>query len=70
MSCGVDSAFEATGFIDCEDPTQFMVGWGAGAGMRAAFVAGWDWFLEVRLLGNVTSAAGGKLIGIGIGAAF
>jgi hypothetical protein len=70
MSCGIDSAFEATGFVDCENPTEFMIGWGVGAGARAGFVAGWDWFLETRVLGNVTSAAGGKLIAIGIGAAF
>jgi hypothetical protein len=70
MSCGVDSAFDVGNFVNCEGSDQLMVGWGAGTGARRQFIGGWDWFLEARVLGHVTSAAGGNLLAIGIGAAF
>jgi hypothetical protein len=70
MSCGVDSAFDLGSVVACEGSDQFLLGWGAGLGARREFIGGWDWFLEARVLGNVTSAGGGRLIAIGVGAAF
>lgn len=70
MSCGVDSAFDLGSVVPCDGSDQFLIGWGVGAGARAEFIGGWDWFLEARLLANVTSAAGGRLLAIGVGAAF
>jgi hypothetical protein len=70
MSCGVDTAFDSSNIIECEGRDEFLLGWGAGLGARTEFIGGWDWFFEARLLGNVTSAAGGRLLAIGLGAAF
>ena len=70
MSCGVDTAFDASNIVECEGRDEFLLGWGAGLGARTEFIGGWDWFFEARVLGNVTSAAGGRLLAIGVGAAF
>lgn len=70
MSCDVDSAFDLGSMVPCDGPDQFLLGWGAGVGARREFIGGWDWFVEGRVLGRVTSAAGGRLLAIGVGAAF
>jgi hypothetical protein len=69
-SCGIDNAFTAA-TVDCGSGSEFLLGWGAGAGVRMMNgLAGWDLFAETRLLDKVTSAGGGKLITLAIGAAF
>lgn len=70
MSCGVDTAFDSSNIIECEGKDEFLLGWGAGLGARTEFIGGWDWFFEARVLGNITSAAGGRLLAIGVGATF
>lgn len=70
MSCEVDSAFDLGSVVACEGSDQFLLGWGAGLGASREFIGGWDWFLEARVLGNVTSAGGGRLVAVAIGAAF
>ena len=70
VACEVDSAFDLGSVVACEGSDQFLLGWGAGLGASREFIGGWDWFLEARVLGNVTSAGGGRLLTVAIGAAF
>lgn len=70
-ACSLDNGFGSDNEIRCSDATTVRVGWAAGAGIRVrGGLGGWDWFLESRVLGNVTSASGGKLVAIGFGASY
>jgi hypothetical protein len=70
-SCSLDNGFGSDNEIRCTDATTVRFGWAAGAGLRMrAGLGGWDWFLEGRVLGNVTSASGGKLVAIAFGASY
>jgi hypothetical protein len=68
-SCTLDNGFSYDSEVRCADATTIRVGWAAGAGVRfRGGLAGWDWFVESRMLGNVTSARGGQLFTIAFGA--
>jgi hypothetical protein len=68
-SCDVDNAFGMSDLTECGGGEDFLFGWGAGVGLRLAnWIGGWGWFIESRLLGNVTSAAGGRMVTISLGA--
>ena len=68
-SCNINSAFDQQNVISCGDGQTIRFGWNGGLGARyTSGLAGWDWFLETRMLGNLTSNGGGKSIAIEFGA--
>ena len=68
-SCNVDNAFTQSDVISCGDGQTIRVGWVGGAGLRyKGGLAGWDFFLESRLLNNLTSNGGGRSLAIAFGA--
>lgn len=68
-SCTLDNGFSYESEIRCADATTIRVGWAAGGGLRMrGGLGGWDWFAEARLIGNVTSVSGGRLVAIAFGA--
>ncbi|HKS04782.1 MAG TPA: hypothetical protein VJR92_00590 [Gemmatimonadaceae bacterium] len=70
-ACSLDNGFGSDNEIRCTDANTVRFGWAAGAGIRMrGGLGGWDWFLEGRLLGNVTSASGGKLVALAFGASY
>jgi hypothetical protein len=70
-SCETDTAFGQADMMPCRTQDDFLFGWGAGLGVqRRDWLGGWHWFLESKLLSNVTAANGGRLLTISIGAAF
>jgi hypothetical protein len=68
-SCEFDNPFGSSGFVSCGGGDDFLMGWGAGVGVKLVeWVGGWNWFAETRVLTNTTAAGGGNLLTISIGA--
>ena len=68
-ACSLDNGFGSSSEIRCADATTVRLGWAAGGGIRMrSGLGGWDWFVESRIVGGVTSVNGGKLFAIAFGA--
>jgi hypothetical protein len=68
-SCDISNAFGDAGSVRCAEGEDFLLGWGAGAGLQLReWVGGWHWFIETKYIANVVAAAGGKMITVSIGA--
>lgn len=67
-SCDLDNAFASTGFVRCQQGEDFLIGWGAGAGVQFGNWLGVKWFTEMRIMGKSTAASGGNLLALSFGA--
>jgi hypothetical protein len=68
-SCDISNAFGESGNVRCGEGEDILLGWGAGAGIKLTdWVGGWNWFLETRVLSNVTAVSGGRMFAISFGA--
>jgi hypothetical protein len=70
-SCDLNNAFSGASStnVRCNAGHDYLLGWAAGAGVRfPSWLGGWNWFVESRLLSNVTAARGGKLVVVSVGA--
>lgn len=67
-ACGVDSFEDPNGRVPCGEGETSLVGVGSGVGIRGQLPdARLRWVAEARVLGRVTSGAGGSVLALSVG---